>query len=71
VTSWQEFSDIVATGWARALHCGQPACEAEIKSDNGATPRCIPADAPVERGNCIRCNAPSAYGMRVLFGRAY
>jgi prolyl-tRNA synthetase len=71
VTSWPEFTEAVATGWARALHCGQPRCEEAIKAETGATPRCIPSEAPDESGTCVRCNAPSAYGKRVLFGRAY
>ena len=69
--TWHEFTAAVATGWARALHCGRPECEDEIKSETAATPRCIPLDAPAEAGMCVRCDAPSAYGKRVLFGRAY
>jgi prolyl-tRNA synthetase len=71
VNSWPEFVEAVETGWANALHCGLPACEDEIKAETGATPRCIPLDAPAESGTCVRCNAPSAYGKRVLFGRSY
>ncbi len=71
VNSWPEFTEAVATGWSRTLHCGQPTCEDEIKAETAATPRCIPTKAPAESGNCVRCNAPSAYGKRVLFGRAY
>jgi len=71
VNSWPEFTEVVAAGWARALHCGQPSCEDDIKAETAATPRCIPSEAPAESGTCVRCNAPSAYGKRVLFGRAY
>jgi prolyl-tRNA synthetase len=71
VNSWPEFIEAVETGWARAFHCGQALCEDEIKAETGATPRCIPFDGPAESGTCVRCNAPSAYGKRVLFGRAY
>jgi prolyl-tRNA synthetase len=69
--SWPEFTAAVETGWASALHCGQPACEDEIKAETAATPRCIPNDGAAETGTCVRCNAPSAYGKRVLFGRSY
>ncbi|MBS2554523.1 proline--tRNA ligase [Catenulispora sp. NL8] len=69
--TWQEFTTAVATGWARALHCGRPECEDEIKSETAATPRCIPLDGLAEAGVCVRCDAPSAYGKRVLFGRSY
>jgi prolyl-tRNA synthetase len=68
---WDEFTAAVATGWALALHCGTPECEEEIKAATSATVRCIPLDGPPESGRCIRCSLPSAYGKRVIFGRAY
>jgi prolyl-tRNA synthetase len=71
VDDWQAFTEAVSTGWALAFHCGSPGCEDEIKAETAATPRCIPLDGPAESGICIRCNGPSAYGKRVLFGRAY
>ena len=61
----------VATGWALALHCGEQACEDEIKAKTTATPRCIPLDGKPEQGPCICCGKPSAYGKRVIFARAY
>ncbi|HYK30986.1 MAG TPA: His/Gly/Thr/Pro-type tRNA ligase C-terminal domain-containing protein, partial [Streptosporangiaceae bacterium] len=71
VDSWPEFAASVAVGWARALHCGEQACEDEIKAETAATPRCIPLAGEPEQGACIRCGKPSAYGKRVIFGRAY
>jgi prolyl-tRNA synthetase len=71
VNAWGEFTEAVKTGWALAFHCGQPQCEEEIKAATAATPRCIPTDGPPEQGTCVRCNLPSAYGKRVLFGRSY
>jgi prolyl-tRNA synthetase len=71
VDTWDEFKARVADGWADALHCGRPDCEDEIKAETGATPRCIPTDAPAESGRCIRCDAPSAWGRRVVFAKAY
>jgi prolyl-tRNA synthetase len=68
---WDDFTAAVATGWARAFHCGMPECEEEIKAATSATVRCIPLDGPPESGPCIRCGLPSAYGKRVIFGRAY
>ena len=41
---WDDFTAAVATGWARALHCGTQECEEEIKAATGATARCIPRD---------------------------
>ncbi|MQA02502.1 MAG: proline--tRNA ligase [Streptosporangiales bacterium] len=71
VDTWQEFAETVATGWARALHCGRQACEDDIKTATAATPRVIPADAESAEGPCVRCGQPSAYGKRLVFGRAY
>ena len=71
VNSWPEFAATVAVGWALALHCGGQACEDEIKAETTATPRCIPLAGEPEQGTCIRCGKPSAYGKRVIFGRAY
>ncbi len=71
VSSWPEFAAAVATGWALALHCGEEACEDEIKAETTATPRCIPLAGEPEQGPCVRCGKPSAYGKRVIFGRAY
>jgi prolyl-tRNA synthetase len=68
---WPAFQHAISTGWARAFHCGQPACEEEIKAVTAATPRCVPLDGGVEAGTCVRCNGQSAYGKRVIFGRAY
>jgi prolyl-tRNA synthetase len=71
VDTWPEFTAAVAIGWARALHCGDQSCEDEIKAETTATARCIPLDGEPEHGPCIRCGKPSAYGKRVIFGRAY
>jgi len=69
--TWEEFTAAVATGWARAFHCGQPDCEDDIKAATAATPRVIPDDGEPEAGTCIRCGRPSAYGKRLIFSRAY
>jgi prolyl-tRNA synthetase len=71
VNDTDHFQAAVAAGWVRAFHCGSPACEADIKTETGATPRCIPLDGPAETGGCVRCDGRSAYGKRVIFGRAY
>jgi prolyl-tRNA synthetase len=65
------FTAQVAHGFAVALHCGDPACEARIQEATRATPRCIPTEGPDESGPCVACGAPSAYGRRVVFARAY
>jgi prolyl-tRNA synthetase len=71
VNSWAEFVGAVAVGWALALHCGEEACEDEIKAETTASPRCIPLAGESEQGTCVRCGKPSAYGKRVIFARAY
>lgn len=71
VDDWEHFQLAVSTGWARAFLCDDPACEEDIKAGTGATPRCVPLDGPTETGECVRCNGRSAYGKRVIFGRAY
>jgi prolyl-tRNA synthetase len=71
VDSWPEFTAAVAVGWALALHCGEQACEDEIKAETTATPRCIPLAGEPEQGRCVRCGKPSGYGKRVIFARAY
>jgi prolyl-tRNA synthetase len=71
VDTWEEFVEAVKTGWALAFHCGTPECEDDIKAETSATPRCIPSEGPPEEGLCVRCNLPSAYGKRLIFGRAY
>ena len=71
VDDWDAFASAVSTGWAVALHCGRPACEDDIKAQTQATPRNIPTAGAAETGVCVRCGEPSAYGKRVIFGRAY
>ncbi len=71
VDDWETFAAQVAIGFAHALHCGQPECEAEIKAETAATPRCIPQGAAEEHGTCIRCEREASYGQRILFARAY
>jgi prolyl-tRNA synthetase len=71
VDSWPEFTAAVAVGWALALHCGEQACEDEIKAETTATARCIPLTGEPAEGTCIRCGRPSAYGKRLIFARAY
>lgn len=68
---WGSFREAVATGWAVALHCGQPDCEDAIKAETRATARCVPLDGEPAEGTCVRCDRPSAYGKRVIFARAY
>lgn len=71
VDTWDAFVTAVGTGWASVLHCGRPECEDDIKAETSATPRNVPTGGGPESGPCVRCGKPSAYGQRLLFGRAY
>jgi prolyl-tRNA synthetase len=71
VDAWDDFGAQAAGGWALAFHCGRTECEDDIKADTAATPRCIPAEGPADQGVCVKCGQPSAYGKRVIFGKAY
>ena len=71
VDRWPDFVAQVESGFADAFHCGRPECEDDIKAETTATPRCIPSEAVLEDGICIRCDLPSAYGRRIVFARAY
>jgi prolyl-tRNA synthetase len=56
-------------GFVHAPWCGQAACEKQIKDDLNVTIRCIPLNAPHEKGACIYCGKPS--GQRVVLAKAY
>ncbi|AWR85642.1 proline--tRNA ligase [Meiothermus taiwanensis] len=71
VDSYDEFKEKVEQGFVKAFHCGDAACEKQIKAETTATTRCIPYDEPEAHGSCIRCGKPSAYGQRILFAKAY
>jgi prolyl-tRNA synthetase len=49
VDSWEEFTTAEATNWALALHCGQAACQDDIKADTAATLRCVPPRRTTKR----------------------
>ncbi|MGH9296751.1 MAG: proline--tRNA ligase [Acidimicrobiales bacterium] len=69
--SFEELAAGVETGFALAFSCGREECDARLKEKTTATPRCIPLEADEESGPCACCGEPSAFGKRVLYGRAY
>jgi prolyl-tRNA synthetase len=71
VTELAELLGAVTTGFAEARFCGRERCADAVKSQTGATPRCILSDAEPDQGPCAICGEPSAYATRVLFGRSY
>jgi prolyl-tRNA synthetase len=57
---YEALKEIVASGWARAYWCGDPACEAKIKEDTKATSRNIPLDqGGAGPGHCAVCGEPA------------
>jgi len=68
-TTYAEFQEAVAQGFAYAAWCGSLECEAKVKEDTKATTRCIPFDQPDEVGHCIVCGTPAE--KEALFARAY
>lgn len=56
-------------GFIRAFWCEDPACEARIKEETKATTRCLPLDAPEEKGKCVYCTKPASH--RWIFAQAY
>jgi prolyl-tRNA synthetase len=71
VTSYDDLAARVAAnaGWSLAHWCGDPNCEARVKTDTKATIRCIPRDLPPAPGRCLVCGTTS--DRRVIFARAY
>lgn len=71
VNTWDEFCSVLDNkgGFVHAHWDGTAETEALIKEETKATIRCIPLDAQMEEGTCIRTGKPSS--QRVLFARAY
>ncbi|MBS1978849.1 MAG: proline--tRNA ligase [Bacteroidetes bacterium] len=71
VNSWDEFKKVLEEkgGFLLAHWDGTAETEAKIKEETKATIRCIPLDAPVEKGKCVLTGNPS--NQRVLFAKAY
>ncbi|MCE1197032.1 proline--tRNA ligase, partial [bacterium] len=57
-------------GFAEALWCGSPECEAELKAKTKATLRCLPLGRQDNiEGVCALCGAPAKH--RAIFARNY
>ena len=56
-------------GFALCHWSGDPEVEDQISTDLNVTIRCIPLDAPDEKGRCIISGKPSP--RRVVFAKAY
>ena len=71
VDTYDEFKRVLDDkgGFILAHWDGSPETEERIKNETKATIRCIPVDAPPEKGVCIVRGKPSH--RRVLFARSY
>jgi prolyl-tRNA synthetase len=66
---YDDFRQIIKSGWADAWWCGDAECELQIKEETKATCRCIPLDQPGGEGVCIHCGRPAKE--RAIFARTY
>ncbi|MGI6004281.1 MAG: proline--tRNA ligase [Christensenellales bacterium] len=56
-------------GFVKAMWCGDPACEAEIKARTGATSRVIPFEQEQLADTCVCCDEKARY--MTIFARSY
>ena len=69
VEDYEDFKEVVKSGWADVWWCCDPHCEAVIKEETKATSRCIPLEQEGGEGVCIQCGSKAE--QRALFARAY
>ncbi len=71
VDDYDQFKNIIENegGFIKSHWCGNPDCEAQVKTDTKATIRNIPFDREQEKGKCIVCGKESPG--RVIFAKAY
>src|ERR1700694_2393329 len=67
--NFDEFRQVVETGFAQSFWCGDSKCEEQIKEATKATLRCIPIEQPGGTGPCIFCGQPAKE--LAIFGKAY
>ena len=68
--TWEEFVGLIEEGnFVMAHWSGDTEVEATIKTETGATIRCIPFDQKQEVGSCIKSGKPSTG--RVIFAKSY
>jgi len=67
--TYDEFTDVVDSAWARSWWCGKPECEARVKDETKASTRCIPIEQPGGTGVCIVCGQPATE--QAIFAKAY
>ena len=69
VHSMEELEKQVNGGYAKAMWCGDQACEDEIKDRFGASSRCMPFDQTPIGETCVCCGKPAK--KVIYFAKAY
>ena len=69
VHTYEELKAQVDGGYARAMWCGDRACEDQIKADTTATSRNMPFDQTPFGDTCVCCGKKAKYVM--YFAKAY
>jgi prolyl-tRNA synthetase len=69
VFSMEEMGEQVNTGYARAMWCGERACEDKIKEAFSATSRNMPFDQPSIADTCVCCGKQAKH--LTYFAKAY
>lgn len=69
--SMAEIEKIISTtpGFIKAMWCGDPKCEQEIKKINGTKSRCMPFDQTPVGDKCVVCGRPAKF--LVIWGIQY
>ncbi|NLB38204.1 MAG: proline--tRNA ligase, partial [Clostridiales bacterium] len=69
VFTMEALAQQVDGGYARAMWCGQRACEDKIKDETGATSRNMPFDQTPFAEHCVCCGEKAQYVM--YFAKSY
>ena len=68
--NYDELKDAIAgKNFVKAMWCGDPECEAEIKAETGATTRAMPFDQTPVGVVCVHCGKPAKYV--IYFAKSY
>ncbi len=69
--NFDEFKEAIEVrkGFVKAMWCGERECEDNIKTETGATTRCIPFEQEHIDDHCVYCGRPAKH--MVYFAKAY
>jgi prolyl-tRNA synthetase len=69
VASLDELGEAAQNGFAKAMWCGDEACEDAVKAKTGAGTRNMPFDQSPVADTCVCCGKPAKHVM--YFAKAY